>query len=98
MVKYMIALPAKQKHPASKLDERFGRANYYYLTDGIKGEFFTNPYLNEPCFSTKNSHGLGLAIVYMLMNAHAGWVHVESKLERGTQFLLYFPVKPAAEC
>ncbi|MDL1969993.1 MAG: hypothetical protein LWW94_03270 [Candidatus Desulfofervidaceae bacterium] len=48
MVKYMIALPAKQKHPASKLDERFGRANYYYLTDGIKGDFFTNPYLNEP--------------------------------------------------
>ncbi|MDL1969991.1 MAG: ATP-binding protein [Candidatus Desulfofervidaceae bacterium] len=56
------------------------------------------PRVFDPCFSTKNSHGLGLAIVYMLMNAHAGWVHVESKLERGTQFLLYFPVKPAAEC
>lgn len=51
------------------------------------------PRIFDPYFSTKNSHGLGLAIVYMLINAHAGWVHVESKLGVGTQFMLYFPLR-----
>jgi len=43
-------------------------------------------------FSTKNSHGLGLAMVYGLVEMHKGWIHVESEMERGTRFIIFLPV------
>mgnify|MGYP000073657648 CR=1 FL=1 len=46
----------------------------------------------EPYFSTKpEGQGLGLATTYAIMQKHTGQITVESQLEVGTTFSLYFP-------
>ena len=56
----------------------------------------------EPFFSTKGKRGtgLGLAMVYGVMERHAGGIEIQSELGKGTTFRLVFPVRvnvPAAE-
>jgi two-component system, cell cycle sensor histidine kinase and response regulator CckA len=49
----------------------------------------------DPFFSTKGSgkgSGLGLAVVYGVVNANGGFIDVESRLGQGTTFHLYLPV------
>jgi PAS domain S-box-containing protein len=49
----------------------------------------------DPFFTTKKNGkgmGLGLSVVYGVMQAHHGFIDVESKLGRGTAFRLYIPV------
>ncbi len=46
----------------------------------------------EPYFSTKpEGQGLGLATTYAIMQKHGGHISVESQVEVGTTFSLYFP-------
>lgn len=48
----------------------------------------------EPFFTTKTTEkgtGLGLAVVYGLVQQHDGFVHIETAIEKGTTFHLYFP-------
>lgn len=48
----------------------------------------------DPFFTTKptgKGTGLGLAMVYGIMEKHGGWVSFESKAGLGTTFFLYFP-------
>ncbi|HUA38331.1 MAG TPA: ATP-binding protein [Candidatus Sulfopaludibacter sp.] len=49
----------------------------------------------EPFFSTKGKRGtgLGLAMVYGVMERHEGSVEIESELGKGTTFRLVFPVR-----
>jgi two-component system NtrC family sensor kinase len=64
---------------------------------GIPEEALTRIF--EPFFSTKNdAHGagLGLAVVYGIVQWHGGKIEVDSQLNRGTRFRIALPRQPAA--
>ncbi len=52
----------------------------------------------EPFFSTKGSggQGMGLAVVYGIVNSHRGVIDVESLSGKGTTFRLYIPASDGA--
>ncbi len=57
----------------------------------------TQQHIFEPFFSTKEDVkgvGLGLAVVYGIINRHGGEIAVESALGQGTTFTLRLPEKP----
>ena len=58
---------------------------------GITAE--TQSKIFEPFFTTKvTGRGLGLAAVLGIVKRHAGALKLESEVEKGTTFTLYFPV------
>ena len=57
---------------------------------GISAEHLSRIF--EPFFTTKeNGSGLGLAMVYGIVQTHEGAITVQSKIGEGTSFSLYFP-------
>lgn len=70
-------------------DERF----HLYVRDFGKGIEKANlERIFEPFFSTKSGGtGIGLAIVHRIVEEHGGKIDVQSKLGKGTQFLLDLP-------
>jgi two-component system cell cycle sensor histidine kinase/response regulator CckA len=72
--------------------------NYVCLTvsDTGKGiDSTTREHVFEPFFTTKErgrGTGLGLPVVYGLMQAHHGYVDVKSEIGKGTSISLFFPV------
>ncbi len=52
------------------------------------------PHIFDPFFSTKDQgSGLGLSIVFTLVEGHQGEIKVESKEGRGTKFIIFLPQK-----
>ncbi|MFZ1983011.1 MAG: PAS domain S-box protein, partial [Desulfatitalea sp.] len=63
---------------------------------GIKKEHIQNIF--DPYFTTKQKgSGLGLAVVYAIIDKHNGRISVDSQLGEGTTFNIYLPAVPAAE-
>ena len=80
---------------------RFPRAsaNHYVRVGvadtGMGMDAETSKHIFEPFFTTKGEGkgtGLGLAVVYGVLQAHSGFVDVESSLGSGTTFHLFLPV------
>jgi len=67
----MIAFPIEQKEQELKLNERFGRAKFFYLTDGQDGRIVENPYLNE-------ARGVGIKVAQWLVNQGVKIVFVKN--------------------
>jgi two-component system NtrC family sensor kinase len=58
------------------------------------------PFIFEPFFSTKEigyGTGLGLSITRKIMEEHGGFIKVESDVEKGSSFSLYFPYQTDSE-
>ncbi|MDL1957555.1 MAG: NifB/NifX family molybdenum-iron cluster-binding protein [Candidatus Desulfofervidus auxilii] len=67
----MIAFPVQEKGQEPKVSDRFGRARYFYLTNGENGQFLKNPYLNEP-------GGVGIRVSQWLINQGVEMVVVKN--------------------
>ncbi|MDQ5988399.1 MAG: Sensor protein ZraS [Syntrophus sp. SKADARSKE-3] len=53
------------------------------------------PRVFDPFFTTKpDGTGLGLSIVYKIMEQHDAQIEIKSRENKGTSFILRFPVKP----
>ena len=55
------------------------------------------PHIFEPFFSTKHTEsgvGLGLAVVYGIVERHGGRIDVDSEVNHGTTFHVRLPRKP----
>lgn len=60
----------------------------------------TRSLIFDPFFTTKEAGkgtGLGLAVVYNILQDHQASVHVDSKLGEGTAFHIYFPKRTSAQ-
>jgi PAS domain S-box-containing protein len=52
------------------------------------------PFIFNPFFTTKSSGtGLGLAITHRIIQEHNGRVEVETRIDKGTVFRVYIPIK-----
>ena len=71
------------------------------ITDtGIGMDKKTQQHIFEPFFTTKDvgkGTGLGLSVVYGVVNSHNGFVTVQSEVDHGAEFTMYFPIIPATE-
>ncbi len=81
----------------------FGRADEIVLKVGDTGKGIHEsvlPRIFEPFFSVKDSKkniGMGLSVVYGIIQSHAGAVEVESEVGAGTTFIITLPRRKAEE-
>ena len=82
--------------PINKIDIPKGEYSTIEVSDNGKGiDPSIIDYIFEPFFTTKpreRGTGLGLSTVFGIVKQHSGYITVDSILDEGTTFLVYFPV------
>ncbi len=95
-----------EKQSKERVQERFPAANqdsYVCISIIDTGEGMddaTRLRVFDPFFTTKpmgQGTGMGLSVVYGVVQAHQGFIDLESKLGHGTTFRLYFPIPTITE-
>jgi PAS domain S-box-containing protein len=96
-----ISLSTKNRYidqPISGYDN-VNEGDYVVLTVSDSGIGIAADEINrifEPFYTKKvmgiSGTGLGMAVVWGTVKDHKGYIHVESELEKGTTFELYFPI------
>jgi two-component system NtrC family sensor kinase len=82
---------------ASEYDRQRGLARIIVSDTGVGMDDDTKKHLFEPFFSTKkgrNGTGLGLAVVYGIVERHQGKVRVESEPGKGATFVVELQIDP----
>jgi two-component system, cell cycle sensor histidine kinase and response regulator CckA len=84
-----------EEYAASHLEAKPGRYVLLSFADtGIGMDEETLEHMFEPFYSTKGvgaGTGLGLAMVYGIVQQHGGRIRCDSELGQGTTFRIYFP-------
>ena len=62
---------------------------------GVGMDEETRQHVYEPFFSTKGGSGLGLSMVYGIVQTHRGFITLYSELGTGTTFRIYLPATEA---
>jgi two-component system NtrC family sensor kinase len=81
------------KPPGAAMEGAFIRAQVRDTGTGISAEI--RPDIFEPFFTTKptgDGTGLGLSVVYGIVQDHRGWIAVDTSVGRGTTFSVFLPV------
>ena len=68
--------------------------------NGIGMSEETKKKLYEPFFTTKEvgeGTGLGMSIVFKIIDKHGGRIEVNSELGKGTEFILFLPIRQPNE-
>jgi signal transduction histidine kinase/ActR/RegA family two-component response regulator len=95
-----------EKQSKERVQERFPAANqdsYVCISVIDTGEGMddaTRLRVFDPFFTTKpmgQGTGMGLSVVYGVVQAHQGFIDLESRLGHGTTFRLYFPAPTISE-
>ncbi|MEZ5360314.1 MAG: response regulator [Candidatus Zixiibacteriota bacterium] len=95
----IISSYVKSDFQPSGFDQQLGRGDYAVVSvkdsgtgiapDDIKRIF--EPYYSKKKMGSSGS-GLGLAVVYGIVNDHKGCHQIDSEVGKGTEFRLYFPI------
>ncbi len=90
-------LRVRTKRVGSDEDENPARAAVEFADTGCGMSNQVRSHIFDPLYTTKergSGTGLGLVIVRQVLYDHGGGIEVESEIERGTLFRIWFPLAP----
>lgn len=95
----LIETDIKKKNTNGSKENAFSNNEFVKITfhdTGIGMDAETQRKVFEPFFTTKGPEkgtGLGLYIVYSIINNHNGYINLYSEPNKGTSFHIYLPIK-----